>query len=161
MNELNYNFCISGCTKRFRRLEKGYEKVKKLCIFVPPKQATKPIATGLLPNSSMVTNINNNYILPYRQVRLPYHTNPSRQANPSKIIDHFAIDSVDLCPRRKTTSIKPVFHLPIFPREQVKSECDWMVISSCLSPANQIDFLRSREQIRSGENRLNNRIICL
>ena len=44
--------------------------------------------------------------------------------------------------------VKPVFHLAIFSREQAKSECDWLVMSSVVVARQSSCFsLCSREQI--------------
>ncbi len=48
--------------------------------------------------------------------------------------------------------LEPVFHLEIFSREQAKSECDWVVISSVfVASQSSCFFLCSREQIRQVE----------
>ena len=52
-------------------------------------------------------------------------------------------------------SLKPVFHYAIFSREQAKSECDWVGMSSVfVASQSSCFFLCSREQIRQVENRL-------
>ncbi len=52
-------------------------------------------------------------------------------------------------------SLKPVFHYAIFSRDQAKSECDWVMMSSVfVASQSSCFFLCSREQIRPVENRL-------
>ena len=59
-----------------------------------------------------------------------------------------------------TLSLKPVFHLAnLLAREQAKSECDWLVMTSVfVASKSSCFFLCSREQIRQVENRLNTNI---
>ena len=57
--------------------------------------------------------------------------------------------------RGEKERFKPVFLLVFFSREQAKSECDWMVMSSVfVASQSSCFFLCSREQIRLVENRL-------
>ncbi len=54
---------------------------------------------------------------------------------------------------RVREDVKPVFHLAIFSREQAKSECDWLVMSSVVVASQSCCFfLCSREQIPLMEN---------
>ena len=53
------------------------------------------------------------------------------------------------------TLTKAVFHLAIFSREQAKSECDWVVMSSVfVASQSSCFFLSLRKQICLVENRL-------
>ena len=49
--------------------------------------------------------------------------------------------------------LEPLFHLAIFSREQAKSQCDWVVMSSVfVASQSNCFFLCSHEQIRLVEN---------
>jgi hypothetical protein len=69
------------------------------------------------------------------------------------------MDSVEFAlPRPRetsTTEYSPFSTWRFFSREQVKSECDWVVMSSVfVASQSSCFFLCSREQIRLVENRL-------